>query len=115
MIRSIVETKSGEHFHENIGISYSTILLEFKKLVGPFVDHISIYGTHSIKPGAASHPACRAINDTLLDKHAGWKCPKTTKRYVKHVAQNNGLVDSFDFALFALCRIGIIFCSVFSL
>ena len=88
LIRRIVKSKSGERFHGSIGISYSTILLEFKKLVGPFVDDISIFGTHSIKSGAASHPACRAINETLLDKHAGWKCPKTKKRYVKHVAED---------------------------
>ena len=74
--------------HERIGISYSTILLEFKKLVGPFVDDVSIFGTHSIKSGAASHPACRAINETRLDRHAGWNCPKTKKRYVKHVAKD---------------------------
>ena len=88
LIRRIVKSKSGERFHGSIGISYSTILLEFKKLVGPFVDDISIFGTHSIKSGAASHPACRAINEKLLDKHAGWKCPKTKKRYVKHVAED---------------------------
>ena len=88
LIRRIVKTKSGEHFHESIGISYSTILLEFKKLVGPFADDVSIFVTHSIKSGAASHRACRAINETLLDKHAGWKCPKTKKRYVKHVAKD---------------------------
>ena len=88
LIRRIVKTKSGEHFHESIGIFYSTILLEFKKLVGPFVDDVAIFGTHSIKSGAASHPTCRAIDETRLDKHAGWKCPNTTKRYVKHVAKD---------------------------
>ena len=82
--RRIVKFKSGDHFHESIGISYTTILDEFKKLISPFVDDVSIFGTHSIKSGAASNPACRTINY----KHAGWKCPKTKKRYIKHVPKD---------------------------
>ena len=71
LFRRIVKSKSLSVFMEASVFFYSTILLEFKKLVGPFVDDVSIFGTHSIKSGAASHPACRAINETLLDKHAG--------------------------------------------
>ena len=33
LIRRIVKSKVGEHFHESTGISYSTILLEFKNLL----------------------------------------------------------------------------------
>ena len=40
-------------------ISYTTLGEEFRKYVKPFVDDIARYGTHSIKSGAASNPACR--------------------------------------------------------
>ena len=86
LIRRIIKPNSGDYFHESIDISYTTILKEFRKLVSPFVDDVSKFGTHSIKSGAASHLAGRAINETLLDKHAGWKCPKTKKRYIRYVA-----------------------------
>ena len=43
---------------------------EFRKYVKPFVDDIASYGTHSIKSGATSNPACRSISADLLDMHA---------------------------------------------
>lgn len=84
LIRRIVSTKAGEYFHASKGISYSTLREEFKKYVKPFVEDISLYGTHSIKSGAASNPACRNISGDLLDLHAGWKNSSSKHRYIKH-------------------------------
>ena len=39
---------------------------EFKKFVKPFVGHIALYSTHSIKSGAISNPACRSVSADLL-------------------------------------------------
>ena len=64
-------------------ISYTTLGEEFRKYVKPFVDHIARYGTHSIKSGAASNPACTDISGDLLDMHAGWKCANSKNRYIK--------------------------------
>ena len=63
LVRRIVKFKSKEHFHASKGVSYTTLREEFRKYVKPFVDDIASYGTHSIKSGAASNPACRT--DTL--------------------------------------------------
>ena len=60
-----------------MGVSVSTLREEFKKHIKPFVSDISKYGTHSMKSGAASNPACRKIADDLLDIHAGWRCEST--------------------------------------
>ena len=56
--------------------------------VKPFVDDIASYGTHSIKSGAASNTACRSISANLLDMHAGWKCPTSKDRYIKHTVND---------------------------
>ena len=69
--RRIVKSKSGEYFHASKGVSISTLREEFKKYIQPFVDDVSMYGTHSIRSGAASNPACRRIPGDLLDMHAG--------------------------------------------
>ena len=37
LIRRIVKAESGDHFHESIGVSHTTILGEFKKPFCPFV------------------------------------------------------------------------------
>ena len=50
-----------------MGVSVSTLREEFKKHIKPFVSDISKYGTHSMKSGAASNPACRKIAGDLLD------------------------------------------------
>ncbi|CAH3032288.1 unnamed protein product, partial [Porites lobata] len=70
LVRRIVKTKSRECFHASRGVSYSTLRDEFKKFV-KFVGDIALYGTHSIKSGAASNPACRSVSADLLDMHAG--------------------------------------------
>ena len=67
-----------------MGVSVSTLREEFKKHIKPFVSDISKYGTHSMKSGAASNPACRKIAGDLLDIHAGWRCESTKHRYIKH-------------------------------
>jgi len=56
--------------------------------VKPFVDEIASYGTHSIKSGAASNPACKSILPDLLDMHAGWKCAVSKNRYIKHTVSD---------------------------
>ena len=67
-----------------MGVSVSTLREEFKKHIRPFVSDISKYGTHSMKSGATSNPACRKIAGDLLDIHAGWRCEPTKHRYIKH-------------------------------
>ncbi|CAH3035005.1 unnamed protein product [Porites lobata] len=84
LVRRIVKAKSKEYFHCSLGVSVSTFREEFKKHIRPFVSDISKYGTHSMKSGAASNPACRKIAGDLLDIHAGWRCESTKHRYIKH-------------------------------
>ncbi|CAH3115652.1 unnamed protein product [Porites lobata] len=84
LVRRIVKAKSKEYFHCSLGVSVSTLREEFKKHIRPFVSDISKYGTHSMKSGAASNPACRKIAGDLLDIHAGWRCESTKHRYIKH-------------------------------
>ena len=88
LVRQIVKTKSRECFHASRGVSYSTLRDEFKKFVKPFVGDIALYGTHSIKSGAASNPACRSVSADLLDMHAGWKCATSKNRYIKHTVSD---------------------------
>ena len=78
----------GSVFHAS-RVSYSTLRDEFKKFVKPFVCDIALYGTHSIKSGAASNPACRSVSADLLDMHAaGWKCATSKNRYIKHTVSD---------------------------
>ena len=56
-----MKAKSKEHFHSSLGISMTTLKVEFKKHIKPIVREVSKYGTHSIKSGAASNPVCRKI------------------------------------------------------
>ena len=88
IVRRIVKSKSKEYFHATKGVSYTTLRQEFKKYVKPFVVDIANYGTHSIKSGAASNPACRSVSGDLLDMHAGWKCSSTKNRYIKHTVSD---------------------------
>ena len=81
LVRRIVKAKSKKCFHCSLGVSVSTLREEFKKHIKPFVSDISKYGTHSMKSGAASNPACRKIAGDLLDIHAGWRCESTKHRY----------------------------------
>ena len=84
LVRRIIKSKYNERFHESKGVSYTTIREEFRKFVSPYVEDINLYGTHSIKSGAASNPGCRKITGELLDKHAGWKCPSSKFHYIKY-------------------------------
>ena len=84
LVRRIVKARSKEYFHSSLDVSVSTLREEFKKHIKPFVSDISKYGTHSMKSGAASNPACRKIAGDLLDIHAGWRCESTKHRYIKH-------------------------------
>ena len=88
LVRRIVKSKSKEYFHASKGVSYTTLREEFRKYVKPFVDDIASYGTHSIKSGAASNPACRRISADLLDMHAGWKCAISKNRYIKRTVND---------------------------
>ena len=104
LVRRIVKSKSKEYFHATKGVSYTTLREEFRKYVKPFVDDIANYGTHSIKSGAASNPACRSISADLLDMHAGWKCAISKNRYIKRTvndrlkgAQSIALLFRFSF------------------
>ena len=83
-VRKIVKAKSKESFQCSLAVSVSTLREEVKKHIKPFVSDISKYGTHSMKSGAASNPACRKIAGDLLDTHAGWRCESTKHRYIKH-------------------------------
>ena len=70
-------------------MSISTLRDEFKKYIQHFVDDVSKYGTHSMRSGAASKPACRRIPGDLLDMHAaGWRCPSSKNRYIKHTIED---------------------------
>ena len=88
LVRRIVKSKSKEYFHVSKSVSYTTLREEFRKHVKPFVDDIARYGTHSIKSGAASNPACRNISADLLDMHAGWRCANSKNRYIKHTVSD---------------------------
>ena len=98
LVRRIVKSKSKEYFHVSKGISYTTLREEFRKYVKPFVKDIARYGTHSIKSGAASNPACKNISADLLDMHAGWKCATSKHRYIKR-SVNDRLKVSRSIAL----------------
>jgi len=84
LVRRVVKSKTKEYLHATKGVSYTTHREEFRKYVRTFVDDIANYGTHSIKSGAPSNPACRSVSGDLLDMHAGWKCASTKSRYIKH-------------------------------
>ena len=86
LVRRIVKARCKEYFHSSLGVSVSTLREEFKKNIEPFVSDISKYGTHSIKSGAASNPACRRIAGDLLAIHAGWRCESTKHRYIMVLA-----------------------------
>ena len=88
LVRRIVKSKSKEYFHVSKGVSYTTLREQFRKHVKPFVDDIAKYGTHSIKSGAASNPACRSVSADLLDMHAGWRCANSKNRYIKHTVSD---------------------------
>ena len=66
----------------------STLRKEFKKFFEPFVDEISKYGMHRMRSGAASNPACRRIPGNLLDMQAGWRCPSSKNRHIKHTGKD---------------------------
>ena len=68
----LLNSKSKEYFHGSKGVSYTTLREEFRKYVKPFVDDIARYGTHSIKSGAPSNPACRNVSADMLDMHVGY-------------------------------------------
>ena len=70
---------------------------EFRKYVKPFVDDIASYGTHSVKSGATSNPACRSISADLLDMHTSWECTISKERYINHTV--NDRLFSFGFCL----------------
>ena len=86
---TLTRSKSGEYFHASKGVSISTLREEFKKYIQPFVDDVAKYGTHSMRSGAASNPACRRIPGDLLDMHAGWRCPSSKNRYIKHTMEDH--------------------------
>lgn len=88
LVRRIVKSKSGEYFHASKGVSNSTLREEFKKYIRPFVNYVSKYGTHNMRSGAASNAACRRIPGDLLDMHAGWRCPSSKNRYIKHTIKD---------------------------
>ncbi|XP_022783644.1 uncharacterized protein LOC111324364 [Stylophora pistillata] len=88
LVRRIIKSKSGEYFHASKGVSISILREEFKKYIQPFVDDDSKYGSHSRRSGAASNPACRRIPGDLLDMHAGWRCPSSKNRYIKHAIKD---------------------------
>ena len=69
-------------------MSISTLRDEFKKYIQRFVDDVSKYGTHSMRSGAASNPACRRIPRDLLAMHAGWRCPSSKNRYIKQAIKD---------------------------
>ena len=48
---------------------------------------ISKFSMHSMRSGAASNPACRRIPGDILDMHAGWRCPSSKNRYIKHTVK----------------------------
>ena len=84
MVRRIIKSKSGEKFHDQKGVSYSTIKDQFRKYLNPFVGNVKEFSLHSLKSGAASNQGCRTLDDKLLDRHAGWRNPASKNRYIKY-------------------------------
>ena len=99
LVRRIIKSKSREYFHASIAVCSSTLREEFKKFIEPFVDDVSKYGTHSMMSGAASNPACRRTPGDLLDMHAGWRCPSSKNRYIKHTIKDRFKCFKIAFAL----------------
>ena len=93
--QSSKSSKAGECFHASGGVSVSTLRKEFKKFIELFVDDISKYGMHSMRSGAASNPACSRIPGDLLDMHAGWRCPSSKNRYIKHTGVGYRSIEAF--------------------
>ena len=38
----------------------------------------------SLKSGAASNLGCRSLDSDLIDRHAGWRCSYSKRRYIKY-------------------------------
>ena len=90
LVRPIVKSKSKEYFHATKHVSYTTLReRNLGNTLSHFVDDIASYGTHRIKSGAASNPACKSISADLLDEHAGWKCAIPKNRYIKHTVNDH--------------------------
>ena len=79
LVRRIVKSKKTEHFHSTKGISE-----EFKTHVSPFAVNIQQLSMHSLKSGAASNLGCRSLDSDLIDRHAGWRCSYSKRRYIKY-------------------------------
>lgn len=88
LVKRIIKSKRKERCHDPKGVSYTTSKSEFHKYVSPFEKDINIFGTHSIKPGAASNPSCHNITSNLLDKHTGCKCPLSKLHYIKYTEKD---------------------------
>ena len=83
MVRRIVESEYAEKSHDRKGVSYSTIKIQFRKQLTPFVGNVNEFDLHSIKSGAASNQNCRTLDD-ILDRHAGWRNSASKNRYIKY-------------------------------
>ena len=88
IVRRIVNSRhSKEHFHESLGISYSTAYASFKSYISPFVSDASLYGTHSIRIGGANDLGFRSLDSSMKDTHVGWKNPRSKFRYLEAVPE----------------------------
>ena len=63
-------------------ISYSRVREIFRQTLGSFISNPHLYGTHSLGKGGATASKLNGIPDSMLDKHAGWKCAKSKDRYI---------------------------------
>ena len=87
VVRRIIKSKKHERFHERLGICYSTALESIRKFISPFVSNGKDYGTHSLKSGGASNSGFKQLKDELMDRHAGWKNPRSKYRYMKRSSE----------------------------
>ena len=87
IVRRIVKTKRREHFHSYLSISYSTALDSIRKFIAPFVSDPKQFGTHSLKSGGASNSGFKRLEPDVKDRHAGWKDPRSKRRYTKRSAK----------------------------
>ena len=83
VVRRIVKTKKSEYFHSHLSISYSTALDSIRKFIAPFVSDPKQFGTHSLKSGGASNSGFKRLEPDIKDRHAGWKDPRSKRRYTR--------------------------------
>lgn len=83
VVRRIVPCRyKKQRFHQCLGISYTSVRDNLKAYIGNHVSDTSLFGTHSIKAAGCNDPGFKQTDDSLKDRHGGWKNPKSKLRYI---------------------------------